>query len=122
MMHMSEGLGVNCTFCHNSQAFSQWIPKRVTAWHGIRMARELNNDYIVPLTSTFPANRLGPTGDVAKVFCATCHQGQNKPLAGLQQAKLYAGLQAVAPAPAASAADAKAPATKVAAAGKPGKN
>ena len=125
MMHMSEGLGVNCTFCHNSQAFSQWIPKRVTAWHGIRMARELNNDYIVPLTSAFPANRLGPAGDVAKVSCATCHQGQNKPLGGLQQAKLYTGLHAAAPADAASAAaaaDAKAPATKIAAAGKPGKN
>ncbi|MFM7534040.1 MAG: photosynthetic reaction center cytochrome PufC [Rubrivivax sp.] len=119
MMHMSEGLGVNCTFCHNSQAFSQWIPKRVTAWHGIRMARELNNDYIVPLTSAFPPNRLGPTGDVAKVFCATCHQGQNKPLAGLQQAKLYVGLQA--PAAAASAPEAKAAPTKVAAA-KPAKN
>ncbi|MEN9419518.1 MAG: hypothetical protein RI988_3138 [Pseudomonadota bacterium] len=103
MMHMSEGLGVNCTFCHNSQAFSQWVPKRVTAWHGIRMAREINNDYIVPLTSAFPPNRLGPTGDVAKVYCATCHQGVNKPMAGLQQAKLYAGLQAAAPAAAASA-------------------
>ncbi|MFZ4649115.1 MAG: photosynthetic reaction center cytochrome PufC [Rubrivivax sp.] len=120
MMHMSEGLGVNCTFCHNSQAFSQWIPKRVTAWHGIRMAREMNNDYMVPLTATFPPNRLGPTGDVAKVYCATCHQGVNKPLAGLQQAKLYAGLQAAPPeATASAAADAKAPPTKVAAAGKP---
>jgi len=93
MMHFSKGLGVNCTFCHNSQAFSQWVPKKATAWHGIRMVREANNDYIVPLTSTFPADRLGPTGDVAKVYCATCHQGVNKPLGGMQMAKLYPGLK-----------------------------
>ena len=114
MMHMSKGLGVNCTFCHNSQAFSQWIPKRVTAWHGIRMAREINNDYIVPLTSAFPPNRLGPTGDVAKVYCATCHQGVNKPLAGLQQAKLYAGMQ---PPPEPVAAEAPKSAVKTVVAG-----
>jgi photosynthetic reaction center cytochrome c subunit len=48
------------------------------------MARDVNNEYIVPLTATFPANRLGPTGDVAKVYCATCHQGANKPVGGLQ--------------------------------------
>jgi outer membrane protein OmpA-like peptidoglycan-associated protein len=47
------------------------------------MVRHLNNDYLVPLTDTFPAERLGPTGDVAKVYCATCHQGVNKPLNGV---------------------------------------
>jgi photosynthetic reaction center cytochrome c subunit len=93
MMHFSKSLGVNCTFCHNSQAFSQWVPKKATAWHGIRMVREANNDYVVPLTSTFPADRLGPTGDVAKVYCATCHQGVNKPLGGMQMANLYPGLK-----------------------------
>jgi photosynthetic reaction center cytochrome c subunit len=46
------------------------------------MARELNTTYIEPLTSQFPPHRLGPTGDVAKVNCATCHQGANKPLLG----------------------------------------
>jgi photosynthetic reaction center cytochrome c subunit len=108
MMHMSKSLGQNCTFCHNSQAFSQWIPKRVTAWHGIRMERDLNKAYLEPLTPQFPATRLGPTGDVAKVYCATCHQGVNKPLGGLEMAKLYEGLQglpkgATLPAPLADA-------------------
>jgi photosynthetic reaction center cytochrome c subunit len=77
---------VNCTFCHNSQHFGSWElspPQRVNAWHGIRMVRHLNNDYLVPLTDTFPAERLGPTGDVAKIYCATCHQGVNKPLNGV---------------------------------------
>ena len=89
MMHMSQALGVNCTYCHNSRSFSDWsqsTPQRVTAWHGIRMVRELNTDYLLQLTSTFPAERLGPKGDVAKVNCATCHQGAYKPLYGANMA------------------------------------
>jgi photosynthetic reaction center cytochrome c subunit len=96
MMHMSSSLGVNCTLCHNTRAFQSWEeapPQRVTAWHGIRMVRDINNDYLVPLTKTFPPNRLGPLGDVAKVNCATCHQGVNKPLLGAQMAKHYPELQ-----------------------------
>ena len=87
MVHMSKSLGVNCTQCHNSRAFGSWensSPPRLTAWHGIRMARQLNNEFMVPLTGTFPAHRLGGAGDVAKVNCATCHQGAHKPLYGAQ--------------------------------------
>lgn len=97
MMHFSKSLGQNCTFCHNSQAFSHWVPKKVTAWHGIRMERDINNTYVVPLTDAFPKDRLGPHGDIGKAYCATCHQGQNKPLGGKEMAKLYEGLQALAP-------------------------
>jgi photosynthetic reaction center cytochrome c subunit len=105
MNHISNSLGVNCTFCHNTQSFLTWNPQRVTAWHGIRMARDLNTAYLEPLTKTFPANRLGPTGDVAKVNCATCHQGVNKPLGGLAMAKNWPGLMTTAlQAPAAAAA------------------
>ncbi len=92
MMHMSIGLGVNCTYCHNTRNFKTWEgspPQRTSAWHGIRMARDLNNAYLEPLTKTFPANRLGPLGDVAKVNCATCHQGVYKPLYGAPMAKNY---------------------------------
>lgn len=92
MNHMSNSLGVNCTFCHNTQSFQHWNEKRVTAWHGIRMARDLNSAYITPLTQVFPANRLGAAGDVPKVFCGTCHQGVNKPLGGAQMAKDFSGL------------------------------
>lgn len=90
MMHMSKSLGVNCTFCHNSRSFAQWdasTPQRSTAWYGIRMAGNLNEEYLKPLTSSFPANRLGPMGDVAKINCATCHQGAYKPLYGAAMAK-----------------------------------
>ena len=124
MMHMSDSLGVNCTFCHNTRNFQSWSeapPQRVTAYHGIRMARDLNVAYMEPLTSTFPANRLGVKGDVAKVNCATCHQGVNKPLLGAAMAKNHPELLsafvlppaselAPAPAPALALAPAPAPA------------
>jgi len=90
MTHMSTSLGVNCTYCHNTQSFQNWEnspPQRVTAWHGIRMARDLNLTYMEPLAEVFPAHRKGPLGDVAKLNCATCHQGAYKPLNGAPMAK-----------------------------------
>ena len=92
MTHMSNSLGVNCTYCHNTRSFQSWEsspPQRVTAFHGIRMARDLNNEYMVPLTEVFPPNRKGPGGDVAKVSCATCHQGAYKPLYGFSMLTNY---------------------------------
>jgi photosynthetic reaction center cytochrome c subunit len=113
MMNMSEGLGVNCTFCHNSRSFKQWdqsTPQRSTAWYGIRMARDLNTNYLVPLTTTFPASRLGPHGDVAKINCTTCHQGVSKPLEGQSMLQDYEALRAARPMPASAAPAADAPA------------
>jgi photosynthetic reaction center cytochrome c subunit len=86
MMHLSTALGVNCTYCHNSQSFRAWNlsrAQRATAYYGIRMVRDANGEYISPLTSVFPANRKGPHGDPYKVNCTTCHQGQAKPLGGV---------------------------------------
>lgn len=111
MMHMSQSLGVNCTYCHNSRSFAAWdssTPQRGTAWYGIRMTRDLNNQYLEGLTGNFPVGRLGPTGDVAKVNCATCHQGAFKPLYGAKLLATHpelAGVRAsvAAPADAASA-------------------
>lgn len=85
MSHMSHSLGVNCTYCHNSRAFSSWeqsTPQRIQAWHGIQMLKDVNTNFIAPLASISPDNRKGPDGDVAKANCATCHQGVNKPLLG----------------------------------------
>ena len=98
MIHMSKSLGVNCTYCHNSRAFSDWsqsTPQRGTAWYGIRMVRDLNTNFLEPLGGTFPAvpeGRLGPLNDAAKVNCATCHRGAYKPLYGAQMAKHYPAL------------------------------
>ncbi|NBN63121.1 photosynthetic reaction center cytochrome c subunit [Microvirga tunisiensis] len=92
MMYMSESLGVNCVACHNSRAFNDWDqspPQRVTAWHGIRMTRAINNDYMVGLTPVFPAHRKGPEGDVFKVGCSTCHNGVQKPLYGVSMLQSY---------------------------------
>ena len=118
MMHMSQALGVNCTFCHNSRAFSAWdqsSPKRVTSWHGIRMVRSLNMTYIDPLKETLPPERLGAAGDVPKVNCASCHQGAFKPLYGRSQLsdfrpELTEGASPAAASPAATPKQAPAPA------------
>jgi photosynthetic reaction center cytochrome c subunit len=86
MLHFSQALGVNCTYCHNTRAFEDWSqssPARVTAWYGIRMVRDLNNNYLDPLGSVFPAYRKGELGDSPKINCATCHQGIYKPLYGV---------------------------------------
>ncbi|MBU8542830.1 MULTISPECIES: photosynthetic reaction center cytochrome PufC [Roseomonadaceae] len=113
MMHMSEGLGVNCTFCHNSRSFANWStspPARLNAWHGIRMVRDLNNNYVVPLTPLWVANprgpaegphmpRLGVAGDALKVNCATCHQGANRPFYGAPMLQDYPELGLVSEAP-----------------------
>ncbi|MDH6250074.1 photosynthetic reaction center cytochrome c subunit [Polynucleobacter sphagniphilus] len=92
MTHMSHSLGVNCTYCHNSQNFSSWeqsTPQRVQAWYGIQMLKDVNTNFLTSLESVFPPNRLGPTGDVAKANCATCHQGVNEPLLGQSMLKDY---------------------------------
>ena len=104
---------MNCVFCHNSRSFASWEgpPQRVTAYYGIRMVRDINNNYIESLASTFPANRKGPQGDVLKTNCATCHQGLSKPLGGVNMVKDHPALQraaapaAAAPAPVAAAGD-----------------
>lgn len=96
MTHMSQSLGVNCTYCHNTRSFQDWKgnpTQRVTAWHGIRMVRSLNVDHMTPLTNEFPAHRKGELGDVAKVNCGTCHQGAYKPLYGAPMLKDYPVLQ-----------------------------
>jgi photosynthetic reaction center cytochrome c subunit len=96
MMHLSEALDVNCTFCHNTRAFYNWDespPTRVTAWHGIQMVRALNGEYVSPLAEVLPEHRLGPGGDAPKVNCGTCHQGLPKPLGGASVIAEFPALQ-----------------------------
>jgi photosynthetic reaction center cytochrome c subunit len=95
MMHLSDGLGVNCTYCHNSRAFASWEesnPARTTAWHGLRMVANINETYLAPLASALPANRKGPLGDAPKAHCGTCHQGAPKPLGGAPMLDDYPNL------------------------------
>ena len=96
MIHMSNALGVNCTYCHNSRSFAEWAqspPARTTAWYGIRMVRDINGEYTTPLLKYYPENRKGSMGDAPKANCKTCHQGAYKPLLGAQMAKNYPNLQ-----------------------------
>ena len=98
MVAISKGMGVNCTYCHNAQDFGMWslsTPARVTAWHGIQMARDLNAKYMIPLQTEWPADRLGPVGDGPKIVCATCHQGASKPLLGVSVANDWPELNGV---------------------------
>jgi photosynthetic reaction center cytochrome c subunit len=118
MMHISDSLGVNCTFCHNSRSFFDWDqspPQRTTAWYAIRHVRDINENYINPLADILPANRKGPLGDPQKASCATCHQGAYKPLYGVSMLKDYPELAGaptadVAAAPGATAVAEPAPA------------
>jgi photosynthetic reaction center cytochrome c subunit len=87
---MSEALGVNCGFCHNTRFWGGWNqsnPQRAVAWHALDMLREMNAVYLEPLRVSYPAHRLGPLGDAPKANCATCHQGVSKPLLGQSMAK-----------------------------------
>lgn len=107
MMHWSTALGVNCTYCHNSRAFSSWEqspPARTTAWYGRRMAAAINAEYLDPLQPVYPENRLGPLGDAPKLNCATCHNGAPKPMLGADMVSLYPSLLAAGPANQQSAA------------------
>ncbi len=95
MISQSSALGVNCTYCHNSRAFSSWTqapPQRVTAWYAINMLRDLNTNYLAPLAPVYPAVRLGAMGDAPKAQCVTCHNGAYKPLYGAQMVKHYPAL------------------------------
>jgi len=117
MVHMSNALDVNCTHCHNSRSFAEWAqspPARTTAWHGIRMVRDINMSFIEPLKPLWARNpngpadgphgpRLGVLGDPLKVNCATCHQGVNRPLNGAQMLRDYPELKLVNPGPLRSA-------------------
>ncbi|MGD0109974.1 MAG: photosynthetic reaction center cytochrome c subunit family protein, partial [Rhodopila sp.] len=83
---------------HNSRSWTDWsqsTPARVTAWYGIRMVRDVNNNYLDPLHTVLPEVRLGPEGDSPKVNCATCHNGVYKPLFGVSMAKEFPELQTV---------------------------
>jgi photosynthetic reaction center cytochrome c subunit len=87
MNYVSNSLGVNCVFCHNTRAFydpEQVTPQWSTEMLGISMVQEINNDWLVPLEGLLPAERLGPVfADAPKAACKTCHKGYQQPMQGL---------------------------------------
>jgi photosynthetic reaction center cytochrome c subunit len=102
MMHFSNSLGINCTGCHNSRSWNDWSQspqRRATAWHGIRMVRNLNAHWLNPLQPIYPEYRLGETGDAPKANCMTCHQGAYKPLLGQSMLQDFPSLSRAWPQP-----------------------
>ena len=52
MLNVSDGLGVNCTFCHNSRAWWTWEnapPTRITSLYGL--SHGARSEYELPCTS-----------------------------------------------------------------------
>lgn len=92
MIHFSDSLGVNCTYCHNTRAFEEWdqgTPNRLIAWHGISMVRDLNRNYMMPLGAVYPREMRGKLGDASMVSCASCHNGAYKPFYGASELSSY---------------------------------
>jgi photosynthetic reaction center cytochrome c subunit len=112
MMQMSDGIGVNCGYCHNSRAFFDWgqsTPARWAGLQGIHMTQAINNDFLLPLGAAMPqlreihhngrlpitpAEEANPQNGNALATCQTCHYQQPKPLAGLNLAAGYPALTA----------------------------
>ena len=95
MVTQSNALGVNCTYCHNSRAWTSWeqsTPKRVVALYGSTMLRDVNMNYLNPLQPVYPRSRLGVHGDAPKAQCITCHNGVYKPMYGAKMVKDYPAL------------------------------
>ncbi|NJK42696.1 MAG: photosynthetic reaction center cytochrome c subunit [Aquincola sp.] len=95
MVTQSKALGVNCTYCHNSRAWTNWeesTPKRVVALYGAAMLRDINMNYLNPLQPVYPRSRLGEHGDAPKAQCVTCHNGVYKPMYGAKMVKDYPAL------------------------------
>lgn len=95
MIHTTNALGVNCTFCHASARFADWEespPARVKALRGYRMVRGVNQQFVAPLGPILPDSIQGPEGDGPKVRCLTCHNGISIPQYGLSRATDFPGL------------------------------
>lgn len=101
MNYVSNSLGVNCVFCHNSRAFydpEQVTPQWATEMLGISMVQEINNEWLVPLEGLYPPERLGPVfADAPKAACKTCHKGYQQPLQGLNVIAEWPELELVDP-------------------------
>ena len=96
MMQMSDGIGVNCGYCHNSRDFADWkqsTPNRWIGFYAIRMTRDINANYLMQVNSwlnqtkepvkvntlVVPPAQRGPQPVKGFVVCASCHYGHTKP-------------------------------------------
>ena len=114
MMQMSDGMGVNCGYCHNSRAFFDWgqsTPARWIGMNGMYMTQAINNEFILPLNIAMPQLRdihhngrlpitpvqeSNPQDGNGLAVCETCHYQQPKPLNGLNGRNVLADYPALA--------------------------
>jgi photosynthetic reaction center cytochrome c subunit len=112
MMQMSDGIGVNCGYCHNSRAFFDWrqsTPNRWVGYYGIQMTRDINRNYLLKVADILPqarqtwnalsepevpAREQGPQAGNGLANCATCHHGAPQPLGGADMLLDYPELAA----------------------------
>ena len=110
MMQMSDGIGANCGTCHNSRNFQSWeesSPYRWVGYDAIRLVRDLNRNFLLPVAAiapqtrtlttetrlpVLPARETGVQFGNGFVLCATCHTGIIKPLNGANMVHDYPGL------------------------------
>ncbi len=110
MMQQSDGMGVNCGFCHNSRAFWDWsqsTPMRWTAYYAIHQIRDLNNRFLLKLADAIPMKRIrvhetslpvlpatekGVLEGNGLAVCATCHYARPKPMGGADVISSYPSL------------------------------
>ena len=116
MMEMSLQIGVNCGYCHNSRALDDWsqsTPMRWTGFYALRLIRDLNKNYLLPLAQLIPQQRTlvhptpmpvipaterGQQPGNALLTCETCHYRLQKPMNGVNMVKDYPGLVGTSPA------------------------
>ena len=115
MMEMSDDIGVNCGYCHQSRNWASWqqsSPYRWSGYDALRLVRQVNNDFmlriaeLVPQTRTLagettipamPVRMQGAQPGNGLVACGTCHQGLTNPLNGANMVNDYPGLGPLAP-------------------------
>jgi len=122
MMQMSDDMGVNCGFCHNSRAMFDWsqsTPMRWVGLGGIKLTRDINRNYLLTLTHVIPETRvsLGPARPWSTpareqgwqsgngfADCGTCHHSAPIPTVGVGLAKGFPTLRSPGPQTQAAAA------------------
>ena len=110
MMQMSLQIGVNCGYCHASRAFQDWnqsTPMRWVGYYSLRLIRDLNRNYLLPLAQVIPqqrelvhptpvpvipANERGQQPGNALLTCETCHYRLPNPMNGVNMVRDYPGL------------------------------
>jgi photosynthetic reaction center cytochrome c subunit len=110
MMQMSDGIGVNCGYCHNSRALESWSqssPYRWNGYSGIKLTQDLDHNYLLQLAGLIPQDRAiinetalpvipdreaNPQRGNGLIVCATCHYARPEPLNGANMLKDYPGL------------------------------